>query len=142
MSDSLRPHRLATRLLPPWDSPGKNSGVGCHFLLQGIFPTQGLNLGLPHCTQMFYHLSHQGKNANPVIMTNLGIRRLLWWLNGKESACQCRRRGFDLWVRKIAWRRSWQPCILTWEILWTEEVGRLPFIGVQRVRHNLVTKQQ
>ena len=32
----------------PWDSPGKNPGVGCHFLLQGIFPTQGLNLGLPY----------------------------------------------------------------------------------------------
>ena len=32
-----------------WDSPGKNTRVGCHFLLQGIFPTQGLNPGLPHC---------------------------------------------------------------------------------------------
>ena len=36
----------------PWDSPGKNTGVGCHFLLQGSFPTQGLNLGLLHCRQM------------------------------------------------------------------------------------------
>ena len=33
-----------TRLLGPWDSPGKNTGVGCHFLLQGVFPPQGLNL--------------------------------------------------------------------------------------------------
>ena len=33
---------------------------GCHFLLQGIFPTQGLNPGLLHCRQMLYHLSHQG----------------------------------------------------------------------------------
>ena len=41
----------ATRLLRPWDSPGKNTGVGCHLLLQGIFPTQGLNLGLPHRKQ-------------------------------------------------------------------------------------------
>ena len=40
------------RLLCPWDSPGKNTGVGCHFLLQGIFLTQGSNLGLPHCRQM------------------------------------------------------------------------------------------
>ena len=93
----------------PWDSPGKNTGVGCHFLLQCmkvksesevaqscptlhdptdcslpgssvhgifqartpewvailqvIFPTQGLNLGLPHCTQMLYHLSHQGSHS-------------------------------------------------------------------------------
>ena len=40
----FRPNRLQpTRLLCPWDFPGKNTGVGCHFLLQGIFPTQGSN---------------------------------------------------------------------------------------------------
>ena len=38
--------------LRPWDSPGKNTGVGCHFLLQGIFQTQGSNPGLLHCRQM------------------------------------------------------------------------------------------
>ena len=38
--------------------PGKSTGVGCHFLLQKIFPTQGLNLGLLHCSQMLYHLSY------------------------------------------------------------------------------------
>ena len=37
----------------------KNTGVGCHFLLQEIFSTQRLNPGLPHCREMFYHLSHQ-----------------------------------------------------------------------------------
>ena len=42
------------------DSPGKNPGVGCHAFLQGIFPTQGLKLGLALCRQIFYHLSHQG----------------------------------------------------------------------------------
>ena len=40
--------------------PGKNIGVGCHFLLQEIFPTQGLNQGLPHCRKMLYCLCHQG----------------------------------------------------------------------------------
>ena len=45
MSDSLRP-RGPTRLLCPWNSPGKNTGVGCHSVLQGIFPTQGSNPGL------------------------------------------------------------------------------------------------
>ena len=34
-----------------WDSPGKNTGLGCHSLFQGIFPTQGPNPGLPHCRQ-------------------------------------------------------------------------------------------
>ena len=42
------------------DSPGKNTGMGCHALLQGIFPTQGSNPGLPHCRWIPYHLSHQG----------------------------------------------------------------------------------
>ena len=49
-----------TRPLGPWDSPGENTGVGCHFLLQGIFPTQGLNPGLLNCRQTLYHLNHQG----------------------------------------------------------------------------------
>ena len=40
--------------------PGKNTGVGCPALLQGIFPTQGSNPGLAHCGQILYHLSHQG----------------------------------------------------------------------------------
>ena len=58
---TLWPHGLwPTRFLRPWDSPGKSTGVGCHCLLPGIFPTQGLNPGLPHCRQMFYRLSHQG----------------------------------------------------------------------------------
>ena len=47
------------RLLCLQDFPGKSTGSGCHFLLQGIFPTQGLNLGLLHCRQTLYHLSHQ-----------------------------------------------------------------------------------
>ena len=41
-------------------SPGKNTEVGCHALLQGIFSTQGSNPGLLHCKQILYHLSHQG----------------------------------------------------------------------------------
>ena len=48
------------RLLCQWDFPSKSTGVGCHFLLQGILPTQGLNLGLPHCRQTLYPRSHQG----------------------------------------------------------------------------------
>ena len=44
--------------------PGKDSGVGCHALLQGIFPTQGLNPGLLQCRQILYRLSHQGSPLN------------------------------------------------------------------------------
>ena len=49
LSDFLqRPGLYPTRLLCPWNFPGKNAGVECHFLLQGIFPTQGSNLSLLH----------------------------------------------------------------------------------------------
>ena len=49
-----------TRLLSPWDSPGRNTGVGCHGLLQRIFPTLGLNPRLLHCRQILYHWHHLG----------------------------------------------------------------------------------
>ena len=56
---SLRPHGLQpSRPLCPWDFPRKDTGVGCHFLLQGIFPTQGSNLGLLHCRRVLHRLSH------------------------------------------------------------------------------------
>ena len=54
------PWTVAHQRLCPWDFPGKNVGVGCYSLLQGIFLTQGLNLGLLHCRQILYHLTHQG----------------------------------------------------------------------------------
>ena len=60
MSDSLRPPGLSSaRLLCPWDSPGKDTGVGSLSLLQGIFPTQGLNPGLFHRRHVLYQLNHK-----------------------------------------------------------------------------------
>ena len=50
-----------TAALCPWDSPGKNTRVGSHSLLQGIFSTQGLTPGLWHHRQIFYHLNYQGR---------------------------------------------------------------------------------
>ena len=55
VSDSLRPRGLCS----PWHSPGQNTGVSSLFLLQGIFPTQGLNPGLLHCRQILYQVSHK-----------------------------------------------------------------------------------
>ena len=62
---------VTTRFLHPWDFQGKKTGVGCHFLLQEIFPTQGLNLGLPHCRQTLYHLSHQGMQGKKTYFNEL-----------------------------------------------------------------------
>jgi len=56
MSNSLLPHEPYN----PWNSPGQKIGVGRLSLLQGIFPTQGSNPGLPHCRCIFYQLSHKG----------------------------------------------------------------------------------
>ena len=53
------------------DSPGKNTGVGCQALLQGIFPTQRWNPGLPHCRWILHQLSHQGS-------PNIEAGRLIW----------------------------------------------------------------
>ena len=55
-SNSLQPHGLYSL----WNSPGQNTRVGSFSLLQGIFPTQGSNPGLPHCRWILYQLSHQG----------------------------------------------------------------------------------
>ena len=50
----------SARCLCPWNFPGKNTGVGSYSLFQGIFLTQGLNPIPLHCSQILYHLSHQG----------------------------------------------------------------------------------
>ena len=55
-SDSLEPHGLYS----PWNSPGKNTGVGSLSVLQGNFPTQGSKPGLPHCRRILYQLSRKG----------------------------------------------------------------------------------
>ena len=84
VSDFLWPH-APTRLLCPWDFPVKNTGVGCHFLFQGIFQTQGLNLSLSYllCWQAgslpLHHLgspfSHQSEDIKQVVGLVSGIQR-------------------------------------------------------------------
>ena len=64
VSDCLWPHGLYS----PWNSPGQNTGVGSHSLLQGIFPTQGSNPGLLHCRWILYQLSHQGSPPSHTCM--------------------------------------------------------------------------
>ena len=67
VSDSSRPHGLQpARLLRPWNSPGKDTGAGCRFLLQGIFPTQGSKPGLLHCRQIFLPSEPPGKPSKAI----------------------------------------------------------------------------
>ena len=80
---SLLTHGLEpTRLLYPWNSPGKNTGEGCHTLLQGIFPTQGLNPGLLHCRQILYCLSYSPSEA---IKAALMFLVHIWTIKGLQT---------------------------------------------------------
>ena len=67
MSNSLRPQELYS----PWNSPGQNTEVGSLSLIQGIFPTQRLNPGLPHCRWILYQLSHKGSPYFRLILAYL-----------------------------------------------------------------------
>ena len=82
LCNSMDPMEPA-RLLCPWNSPGKNTRVGGHSLLQEVFPTQGSNPGLLHCRQILYHLTHQG-----VTLKNLLIPQLNWYRSLKDAYWQ------------------------------------------------------
>ena len=62
----VTPWTVVCRAPLSWDSPGKNTGAGCHFLLKGIWLTQGSNLGLLHCRQILYWLSYEGSPTIPI----------------------------------------------------------------------------
>ena len=78
------PTEKLVRLLCPWDSPGRNTEVGGHSLLQRIFPTQGSNPDLLHCRQIVYHLSHQGSPLTLSVMLKINtlikhtLRNIQW----------------------------------------------------------------
>ena len=69
------------------DSPGMNTDVGCHALLQGIFPTRGSNPGLPHCRWILYHLSHQASPRIQECVPYLVSRRSSWPRNWTGVSC-------------------------------------------------------
>ena len=80
-SDSLRPHGLYN----PWNSPGRNTGVGSLSLLQGIFPTQGSNPGLLRCRRILYQLNHNGDPTAHDQKNNQPSRKTGKYLNGHFS---------------------------------------------------------
>ena len=74
------------------NSPGKNTGVGCHALLQGILLSQGSNLSLLHFRQCFYHLSHQEAHRRPLFTHRSGGYKF----KIKVSACSFSLKSFSL----------------------------------------------
>ena len=113
------PYTVACQTPPPWDSPGKNTEVGCHSLLQRFFPTQGLNPGLQNCRQILYYLSHQGSPSNSIVKSNHHFLRFVLRDLKRSSACGkawvfCLSKGQRVWIRvyfsnKLLWR--------TWNVL-------------------------
>ena len=95
----------------PWNSPGQNTGVGSLSLLQRIFPTQGLNPGLPHCWQILYQLSHKGRvtkfssTSGKIPQTNRSAPKLR--NAGRRAGPQdaCPRSEFTL-PRRVTWGKS------------------------------------
>ena len=74
--------------LRPWDFPGNSTGVGCHFLLQGIFPTQRSNPGLLHYRKTFYRLRDGYTNSDSLIKflaANMSLATFLKAEYGKSS---------------------------------------------------------
>ena len=108
MSDCLWPHGLQpARLLCPWDSPGKNTGVGCHALLQGIFPSQGLNPGLQHYRQILLPTEPPGKPKN----TGVGGLSLLQGIFPTQESNWCLlhcRWFFTSWATREAPYLHWE----------------------------------
>ena len=80
-----------------WNSPGQNTGVGSLSLLQGIFLTQELNLGLPHCRQILYHLSHQGSPYDMKTDMIRNIGKQIWKpLTRQKAFTTCWPRAFSI----------------------------------------------
>ena len=103
MSNSLQPHGLYS----PRNSPGQNIGVGNLSLLQGIFPTQGSNPGLPHCRLILYQLSHRGSPGwcytwIPSHSTSLVLIMCLKYVNILLSHFSC------LWLSVTPWTIAFQ----------------------------------
>ena len=105
-----------------------------HSLHQGIFLTQGLNLGLLHCKQILSHLSYQGYAYDIPDEPSFWVSQVLLLVkNLPAKAGELRRDEFDPWARKISWRRALAThcSLLAWRIPWTEEPGWLQSMGLQ-----------
>ena len=92
MSNSLQPHGLYS----PWNSAGQNTRVDSLSLLQGIFPTQGLNPGLPHCRQILYQLSHKGSTRILEWVAYLFSSGSSWPRNWTGVSLNCRQILYQL----------------------------------------------
>ena len=116
------PHGLYT----PWNSPGQNTGACSQSLLQGIFPTQGSNPGLPHCRMLLYHLSHQG---SPRILEWVAypFSSGIFWLRNQTGVSCTAGWFFISWATREAPELSLNQ-LLVLPATWTDSVFGLCFV--------------
>ena len=123
MSNSLQPHGLYS----PWSSPGQNTGVGSHSLLQRIFPTHRSNPGLPHCRRILYQLSHKGSPMTLRVTFNTKSYYLTLSCNtGTHSGTIKKRREVLLlcisqsphWMNASSWPRKQTHSPVSTAFLW------------------------
>ena len=147
---------LSHGLYSPWNSPGQNTGVGSLFLLQGIFPTQGLNPGVPHCRWTLYQLSHKGstrtlewvacpfssgsswsRNQTGVSFTGSGFfTNWAIWKTPHHRRQECKSRKLrDIWSNRQVW---------PWSTKWSRAKANrvLPSEPTGHTKHSLSTTQE
>ena len=119
------------------NSPGQNTGVGSLSLLQGIFPTQGINPGLSYCGQILYQLSHKGSLEEEMAPTS--AQSLVAQTVKRLPTMQ------ETWVRFLDWEDALEKemathsSTLAWKFPWMEGPGRLQSMGSQRFGHDWAT---
>ena len=121
VSSSLRPHGLYS----PWNSPGQNTGVGRLPLLQGIFPTQGLNPGLQDCRRILYQLIHKGSPRTLERVVNPFSSGSSWPSNQTRLSCTAGR-FFTNWALREA--IAWEMSAI---VQWFEHSLVLSFLGIR-----------
>ena len=142
MSNSLQPPGLQpSRFLCPWDSPGKNTGAGCHFLLQGIFLIQASNpclLCLLHLQAGSLPLCHLGSPISPFCIVEISVHtKVSLVAQMVESAFCAGDSGSIPGSERFPGEGNGNPLLYPCqEIPGMEEPGRLQSMGSQRVRHD------
>ena len=108
-------------LLRPWNFPDKNTGVGCHFLLQGILPTQGLNPHLLHWQEDSLLLDHLGSNRSPLQQMTTRSTPLSPGFSGVRWTLRRQLQGMDLVNGSLLWLSTWSGYALVFLYLCTVE---------------------
>ena len=155
MSDSVRPHRRQpTRLPRPWDFPGKNTGVGCHFLLQCVrvkSESEVVQSCLTLSDPMDCSLSGSSSTLKNDVLTLKRTHIVLQpFINGASLVAQMVKNlpaMKETWVRSLGWEDPLEKGvathsgILAWRIPWTEEPGWLQSKGLQRIKRDRLLRR-